>query len=157
MRQGQREIALLLVLGALFTFLGGFGAFWRFCTLMASEYYLLQGEQALDPSQAQSALKQSIALNARSARSHLSLARAYYQGRWYAGAIVEGQKAFSLTDDPRQKSEAMATVGLAHVAAQQTTLALDAFKLAIELDSQNLQAQSQLQQLQLKNNLSTPP
>lgn len=153
----KRQLTLLLILGALFTFLGGFGAFWRFCTLMASEYYLLKGEQSLDPGLAQDALKQSIALNGHSARSHLSLARAYYQGRWYTGAVLEGQKAFALTSDLHQKSEAIAMVGLAHYGAQQTALAIDAFKLAIELDSQNLQAQAQLQQLQLKDSLSGPP
>jgi len=153
----KRQLALLLILGALFTFLGGFRAFWRFCTLMASENYLLQGEQAVAPGLAQEALKPSIALNAHSARAHLSLARAYYQGRWYTGAVAEGHKAFALTDDPHQKSEAIAMVGLAHQGAQQTALAIDAFKLAIELDSQNLQAQAQLQQLQLKDSLSSPP
>jgi hypothetical protein len=90
----KRQLSLLFIFGALFTFLGGFGAFWRFCTLMASEYYLLMGEQSLDPKVAQDALKQSIALNAHTPRTHLSLARAYYQGHWYTGAVLEGQKAF---------------------------------------------------------------
>lgn len=148
----RRELVLLLVLGALFTFLGGFGAFSRFCTLMASEYYLLQGESALEPRQAEIALKQSIALNAHSPRTHLSLARAYFEGRWYAGAVIEGQKAFALAEDSHQKSEAITVVGLAHYSAQQTALAKDAFRLAVELDPQNLQAQAQLQQLQLKSN-----
>lgn len=156
MLQVQRRLVLLLILGAIFTFLGGFGAFWRFCTLMASEYYLLQGENALDPEQAQSALKLSISLNVHSGRAHLSLARTYYQGRWYVGAVVEGQKAFALADEPHQKSEAIGIVGLAHLGAQQTALAIDAFKLAVELDPQNLQAQAQLQQLQLKNSSPRP-
>ncbi|AGY60076.1 hypothetical protein [Gloeobacter kilaueensis] len=146
----QWQIIKLLVLGAIFTFLGGFAAFGRFSTQMLAEYYLMNGEAASQTPAGQKALRQAAQLQPHWARAHLSLAQAYYGDNWYDGAIQEAQQAFRLTEDSTDKSFAASLIGFSYLALSRNEEALDALKLAVELNPDNAKAQQTLQQLQQK-------
>ncbi|MBW4699544.1 MAG: hypothetical protein KME03_16930 [Aphanocapsa lilacina HA4352-LM1] len=146
----RRQWVQLLVLGAIFTLLGGFGAFARFGTQMLGEYYLLTGETAPQTLDGQRALRQAAALRPDWARPHLSLSQAFYSDDWYEGAIREANRAFELSTDPIEKSFAISIVGFSHMGAGRNAEARDALKLAVELDPNNAKAQTALEQLQQK-------
>lgn len=144
----RRQVALLLGLGAVFTGLGGFAATERFVRQLASEYYLLQGEKDAGTPQGRQAIEQAIALRPTWARAHLSLAQIYYNSGWLAGTVQETERAFALAEDPAEQSLAVYVGALAQLKAGRARAALDALKLAVELDPRNALAQAQLQQLQ---------
>lgn len=143
----QWQVVVLLVLGAIFTFLGGFGASVRFATQVVAEYYLSSGETAADTIQGQNHLLQAVQSQPTWARPHLSLAQAYYNDNWYEGAIDEARRAFELSNEPSEKSLAMYVVGISHMKTGENEQAIDDFKLAIEMNRDNARAQSALQEL----------
>ncbi|MBC8121276.1 MAG: hypothetical protein H7Y22_05485 [Gemmatimonadaceae bacterium] len=143
----QWQVVILLVLGAIFTFLGGFGASVRFATQVLAEYYLSSGETAADTIEGQKHLLQATQLQPTWVRPHLSLAQAYYNDSWYGGAIDEARRAFELSNEPTEKSLAMYVVGISHMKTGENDQAIDDFKLAIEMNRDNARAQSALQEL----------
>jgi len=147
----ERQLLALAVLGLLFTLLGGFGAAGRFWVQMAAEYHLLVGEANLDLPEGQAALARAAALRPRWARPHLDLALVFYREGWFDGARREAEHAFTLAEDDVEKSRASYLAALAHEGLGEPGAALEALKLAVELDRHNARARSRLEQLQRKD------
>ncbi len=153
----QQQLVAFFALGAIFTLLGGFQAFYRFTNQILAEYYLQQGEATAETPEGQGRLLEATRVQPGWARAHLSLARAYFNDGWYVGAAAEGRKAFELAKSPTEKSMAIALVGFSHLSTGESDDALDALKLAVELDPANAKAQAALFQLEQKLSLQSAP
>ena len=126
-----------------------------------ADYHYWQGKQAYRMSEPQIVVQRhwqrAVAADPGYHRVRLDLARSYLDGEWYGGAIAEAEAVLKGRPTRFEASLAHTYMGYGRYMLGETTLGTADLELAVELDAQNVLAQSVLERLRRQGSLPALP
>lgn len=126
-----------------------------------ADYHYWQGKQAYRKSEPQIVVQrhwqQAVAADPHYHRVRLDLARSYLDGEWYGGAAAQAEAVLKDRPGRFEASLAHTYLGYARYMLGETTVGLAELELAVELEPQNVLAQSVLERLRRQGALPPLP